>query len=114
MVVDGGSTDATEQVAHSYADGDRRFHFIRRETPSGRPAAARNVGLHAARGEYVAFLDADDIAVPERLATSLGASRMTGASLAFGEFHMFRDSDLSVFPTGHLEGQRFVERAAQY
>lgn len=114
IVVNDGSTDATESVARSYAAVDPRFHVISRDVASGRPACARNVGLAEARGEYVAFLDADDIAVPARLAVSVDTIRATGASLVFGEFHKFLHDDGSVFPTGHLGGQRFVERAAPY
>jgi glycosyltransferase involved in cell wall biosynthesis len=55
LVVDDGSTDATRAVLAEYGD---RLRLLAKQ--NGGPAAARNHGLQHARGEYVAFLDADD------------------------------------------------------
>ncbi|MFL6752248.1 MAG: glycosyltransferase family 2 protein [Sphingomicrobium sp.] len=64
IVVDDGSTDRTAQVVEAF--GDPRVHLIRHEHNRGTPAA-RNSGLEAATGEYIAWLDSDDVARPERL-----------------------------------------------
>ena len=56
IVVDDGSTDATPEVLESYGD---RIRVIRQNNQG--VAAARNAGIAAARGEYVAFLDSDDL-----------------------------------------------------
>lgn len=50
-----------------YLPGDPRVHVIRHETSEG-VSAARNAGIAAAQGEYVCFLDDDDLYTPERLA----------------------------------------------
>ncbi len=62
IVVDDGSTDATAEVAEGYGEAVR---LIRKE--NGGSASARNAGIRAARGRYVAFLDADDLWLPEKL-----------------------------------------------
>jgi glycosyltransferase involved in cell wall biosynthesis len=68
IVVDDGSSDATMVVAESYA-GALDLQVIRQRNLG--PAAARNTGIGAASGRYCAFLDADDIMLPERLVEQL-------------------------------------------
>lgn len=57
IVVDDGSTDDTEAVVAPYLD---RVTYLRQEENRG-AGAARNVGIRASRGEFIAFLDADDL-----------------------------------------------------
>jgi len=64
LVVDDGSTDGTRDFVESYAS--RGVRLVCRDTRGG-AAAARNTGLQAASGEYIAFLDADDEWLPEKL-----------------------------------------------
>jgi glycosyltransferase involved in cell wall biosynthesis len=64
--------DAGEEPA-SLPD-DARFRLVRRAEPGG-PAQARNSGIEHARGRHVAFLDDDDVYLPERLALGLEALR---------------------------------------
>lgn len=66
IVVDDGSSDATADVASARAG---RVQLIRQ--PNSGPGAARNAGLRASRGELVAFLDADDLWLPEKLAAQV-------------------------------------------
>ena len=62
IVVDDGSTDGTAQVGARYADQITYLH-----QPNRGPAAARNRGIRAAKGEFLAFLDADDLWVKDKL-----------------------------------------------
>jgi len=62
IVVDDGSTDDTRQVLEAYGD---RIRVIHQENAG--VAAARMTGVSAARGEYLAFLDSDDIWLPQKL-----------------------------------------------
>jgi len=66
FVVDDDSTDNTVKAASEIAKRDARVHVLRNRRRKG-PSGARNTGLECARGEYVAFLDADDVWLPHHL-----------------------------------------------
>lgn len=68
IIVDDGSTDATPQILKQYHDP--RACVISQS--NGGEAVARNTGLDASRGEYIAFLDADDLYLPNALADMAG------------------------------------------
>lgn len=66
VVVDNGSTDNTQEVIAELAKRDSRVHPVRLEQ-NRRPAGGRNAGVENSSGEYIAFLDADDEWLPEKL-----------------------------------------------
>src|SRR4030042_5732999 len=59
IIVNDGSQDNTDELAKNWNKRDERFRYIKKE--NGGPSAARNTGLKIAKGEYIQFLDADDI-----------------------------------------------------
>ncbi len=80
IVVDDASTDGTAAVVEGLAARDARVRLLRMERNGG-PGAARNAGLDAAGGEWVALLDADDRYHPQRLRTLLDAAASHEAQL---------------------------------
>ena len=83
VVVDDGSTDGSADVAEAIAADWPVLRLIRRENAGS--AAARNTGIAATTGDLITFLDADDMMLPERLATQeahLGAH--TDADVVMG------------------------------
>lgn len=67
ILVDDGSTDGSLEIERSYAARDPRVRVI--EQPNLRQGTARNRGLSVACGEYVYFMDSDDLIVPEHFET---------------------------------------------
>ncbi len=67
IIVDDGSTDDTPAVAaRLVAEHRPRIQYLRQANAG--PGAARNTGLEAARGEFIQFLDSDDLLAPEKFA----------------------------------------------
>lgn len=96
IVVDDGSTDGTPEALAPFLE---RIELIRQ--PNGGVAAARNAGLRAARGELVAFLDADDWWFPARLSAQIAAlARFPGAGLVFSDFAVVDAAGTEVRPRG--------------
>jgi glycosyltransferase involved in cell wall biosynthesis len=62
LLVDDGSTDGTEQIARSFGD---RIRYIRQKNQG--VSAARNTAIREATGDWIAFLDSDDLIVPDKL-----------------------------------------------
>src|SRR4051794_19382989 len=59
VMVDDGSTDSSPSIAESYVARDGRFQLLRQ--PNGGLGNARNTGTDAATGEFLAFVDSDDV-----------------------------------------------------
>ena len=70
LLVDDGSSDGSAEAARAYADAyPDRIRCLAHEGRANRGASAsRNLGAAMARGEYIAFLDADDVYLPHKLA----------------------------------------------
>jgi hypothetical protein len=86
LLVDDRSSDDSVRIARSFAGQDPRIRMLGTSTETGFGAAtARNIGLAATRGEFVAFLDADDVFLPKALETGLAlAARNPSAALICG------------------------------
>jgi glycosyltransferase involved in cell wall biosynthesis len=80
IVVDEGSTDTTTGLLAAIRDP--RLTVLRNERPLG-VAAARNAGAASARGEWLAFLDDDDVWAPRKLVSQLQSARLAGADWVY-------------------------------
>ncbi|TNE91692.1 MAG: glycosyltransferase family 2 protein [Deltaproteobacteria bacterium] len=71
VIAEDGSPDDTLAVAQALAAEDPRIRVLAPGSDTGSAAAARNRAMAVARGEFFAFLDADDVWLPEKLATQV-------------------------------------------
>ena len=82
IMVDDGSTDGSPALARAMADADPRFQLI--SVPNGGPGSARNRGVAAANGEFLAFVDADDLLPPDAYAIMLPVLERSGSDFVSG------------------------------
>ena len=82
ILIDDASSDDSRQVIRPFLDRDPKLRYIRLDRNEG-AAYARNVGLEAARGRYVAFLDADDVWMPGKLEKQLDLMRSGGYGFSY-------------------------------
>ena len=98
IVVDDGSTDNTEKVIKSFDDSC--VHYIRHEKNCG-GAVARNTGISAARGKFIAFQDSDDEWLSEKLEKQLEAFEKGSSELGvvYTGFLRMQGHSISYFPS---------------
>nr|WP_294516312.1 glycosyltransferase [uncultured Rhodopila sp.] len=101
VVVDDVSTDATPAVLAGY--GDPRLRVVRPQRNLG-VAGARNFGLAACRGAYIAAHDHDDISLPERLAVQVAHMDAHPEVVLAGTEVLLRMQDGRILPTDHAPG----------
>jgi glycosyltransferase involved in cell wall biosynthesis len=114
VVVDDGSTDSTLAVARREAAQDSRVVVITQPN-SGMPGAARNAGIRACRGDFIAFLDADDIYEPDKIEQELTAfGDFPDVDVVFCDVARFWGPAPDKALPGVLQGCKFVEAARDY
>ena len=82
VMVDDGSLDGSGAIAEEFAANDDRFKLVRQA--NGGLSSARNTGIAAATGEFLSFVDSDDVLPPDACALLIGALVRTGSDFATG------------------------------
>ncbi len=96
IVVDDGSTDGSRMIAERWARRDPRLRML--EQPNAGLSAARNTGVRAARGRYLAFCDSDDIVPATAYAALVGSLEGTGSDFASGDVRRFNSTGVRPHP----------------
>ncbi|MGH3367590.1 MAG: glycosyltransferase family 2 protein [Nocardioidaceae bacterium] len=96
VVVDDGSTDTTGEIADRVAAEDPRVRVIHQ--PNAGLGAARNEGVRASTGAYLAFADSDDLVVDGAYAALLGSLERTGSDLSVGAVERLRGDERFMTP----------------
>lgn len=96
ILVDDGSPDNCPRICDEFAARDSRIRVIHKE--NGGVSSARNAGIEAAKGEYLAFLDSDDLWTPVFLERLYAALTKTGADLAVCLFRRFQGEPPEALP----------------
>ena len=85
IIVDDGSTDNTKKVVKRYKD--MRICYIYNDSENHGPSAARNIGINAAKGEYISFDDSDDEWSKDKLEKQLAFINVSMADVIFCTMH---------------------------
>ena len=110
LIVDDCSTDNTDEIVAPFLK-DPRVRYFYNEKNSG-AALTRNRALREASGEWIAFLDSDDLWAPEKLEKQLGFMKENGHVLSYHEYEKIDEEDkpLDVF----VSGPRIVNKRKMY
>ena len=104
VAIDDGSTDRTAEIIRSY--GNR----VRAEFGPNRGAsAARNRGTALARGEFIQYLDADDLLLPEAIERRVNVLQATGADVAYSDWEKLIERAEGVFEIGERVARRIED-----
>ncbi|MFI0485479.1 CDP-glycerol glycerophosphotransferase family protein [Actinomadura sp. 9N215] len=108
IMVDDGSVDNGAVIAKEMCAKDSRFRLVARDNEG--PGPARNAGVRQAKGEFLAFADADDVVEREAYARLVGSLERTGSDMASGNVHrMDADRDWQSY----LHDGVFVESCSR-
>ncbi|NMH25329.1 glycosyltransferase family 2 protein [Flavobacterium solisilvae] len=91
IIVDDGSTDNTDEVVGEYVKKDSRFQYHKRDFNKRKGASScRNIGLELANGEYIQFLDSDDLMDDNKIEVQIDKLiRIEGLCIAFCKWGNF-------------------------
>jgi glycosyltransferase involved in cell wall biosynthesis len=100
IVVDDGSSDETSETVRQFTDLRLQYHRIEH---TGTIGAVRNYGIKRSKGEFIAFLDSDDLWLPGKLQQQVDALDHTGVTFVFTQVKLFGDTTVvvPVFPGLH-------------
>lgn len=113
IIVDDGSTDDTNKIVHKYVEkypNKIRYFY---QANAG-PGAGRNRGIEEAKGEYVAFLDGDDILLKNSLARRIEFfSKYPGVNLVFADYYLKEHEDGQIDNIPMLKKSKFLRAFSQ-
>lgn len=112
ILVDNNSTDNTPNILRNYAQKDERIKIVKEYKQGG--IYAYNAGIRAAKGDWIAVLDADDIALPNRLECQLSFVKKNPAVVLVGSGCIMIDEDGKflknyAYPANHKSLLRCLE-----
>ncbi len=84
IMIDDGSTDGSAEICRAQCATDHRFRLI--SQPNAGVSAARNRGIDEAQGDWIAFMDADDIMPPDALEVMMSHAHKSGAGIVAGGY----------------------------
>ena len=111
IIVDDCSSDNTDEVVKPFLASDKRIKYVKNDRNSG-AAVSRNKALRMAQGKWVAFLDSDDLWMPEKLERQLRFMVENGYHFSY---HGYEEIDEKSQPTGvFVSGLQHINKWMMY
>lgn len=98
IIVDDCSVDGCDEIVKNYIKKDNRIHYYRNEQNMG-VAATRNCAIMYARGQYIAFLDSDDLWKPDKLKKQLVLMKNEECSFCYGSCEVINQNGMDIGKT---------------
>lgn len=95
LVIDDASHDGTTQIVEEFMDGDERIKIHVLPTNQG-AGFARNIGIKAATGDFISFLDADDLWKPHKLETQVAVMEEEDEKVCFSSYELINEEGHSL------------------
>lgn len=112
LIVDDHSTDNSRQIINRYCEQDQRIKFLQTEHNSGGPATPRNIGIENSSGDYIAFLDSDDVWYKDKLKFHLEFMQRENTNFSSTYRNTFRNAwevEHEIKPSKYLKVYTFHE-----
>lgn len=103
LIVDDASNDKTADVIGRFLDLDNRIHFGKKQTHTG-IAATRNQAIGMAKGQYLAFLDADDVWHPDKLEKQLAFMKNQNIGFCYSAYDWIDEEENELEKTIQTSG----------
>lgn len=105
IIVDDCSTDNTDEVVENFKD--KRIKFFKNKKNYG-AALTRNKAIKLAKGEWIAFLDSDDIWMPKKLEHQINFMKINGYKLSFTEYEKIdeKSNSMNIYVSGPCKVDR--------
>lgn len=96
IIIDDCSTDSTSTIAKNISNGESRIKYVKLPDNQG-SGKARNKGIQLAKGRFIAFLDSDDIWLPQKLEIQLKFIRDNNLFFTYSSYFVNNNSTISLF-----------------
>ena len=86
LIIDDCSSDNTISIVKEFAESNPRIRYFSTNQNTGSPSQPRNIGIEQAKGDYIAFLDSDDIWLPNKLEEQLAFMQEYGYDFVYSNY----------------------------
>ena len=92
LVIDDCSSDGSDKLIKTYCESDDRIKYFKTKKNSGSPMLPRNIGVENAKGQYLAFLDSDDIWLSTKLESQMRLMQQKDAAFVFSDYERISEN----------------------